>query len=202
MQCRAALIISPLFVSCTLHIHVHEVSKPIGAASTGHAAAHATPPEPRMVRGVVRDSEGTGVEARVAVVGTAGGGSNTTTTEADGRFALPAVHSPDFALHASTEDGRVAIASSHPGEGAVELVLRRGAVFVIQLEGREKARCAVFADGVRIEDFTLRAGAREKVVVPPGELRVRIYEADTVLQERHFTATAGRTEEIRMQPDH
>jgi hypothetical protein len=32
-----------------------------------------------------------------------------------------------------------------------------------------------------------------------GELRFQIYEGNTVLQERHFTATAGRTENVRMQ---
>jgi len=79
-------------------------------------------------------------------------------------------------------------------------VLRPGATFVIDLAGRAQARCAVFVAGLRIEDFTLHAGDPAEVVVPAGELRVRIYEGDTVLQERHFTARVGDRQAIRMQP--
>jgi hypothetical protein len=129
-----------------------------------------------------------------------GGGSSSTWTRTDGRFALPKVHFDKFTLHASTEDGRVAIASSKPGVSEFKLVLQPGATFVIALDGIEKARCAVFTDGLRIEDFTLKNGTPATVIVPPGEHRVRIYEGDNVLQERHFTAKVGATEAIRMQP--
>lgn len=199
MRCLC-LILVPLFASCTIHLHVHEAPEPKTVETEGHGASNASYKEWGPVWGVVRDSEGKGVEARVALVSTVGTGSNTTTTRADGRFSLPTTGTPDFTLHASTQDGRVAIASSHPGNGDVELVVRPGAVFVIELQGRESARCSIFAEGRRIEDFLLRSGVSEKFVVPPGEQRVRIYDGDTVFQEQHFRAKAGSTEAIRMQP--
>ena len=50
----------------------------------------------------------------------------------------------------------------------------------------------------RIEDFTLQAGPPSRVVVPAGEIRVRIYEREQVFEERQVTAQVGRTEAIRM----
>src|SRR5690349_4501368 len=192
MKLIASLLLAQLAASCTLHVHIHEAPAP--------AVAQPASRWERTVRGVVRDSSGAGVRAYIAAVRAEGGGSNSTGTASDGRFALPEPGTPDFVLHASTEDGRVATARSQPNDGEFELVLAPGATFVIELEGREKARCAVFAGGLRIEDFTLKAGTPARVVVPEGEQRVRIYEDSTVLQERHFSVPAGHTEEIRMQP--
>jgi hypothetical protein len=196
MKCSAILLLIPSLSACAVHIHVHEAPKPAAVVQVEHPAAQ----DSSLVTGVVYDSEGAGVTARIAAVGSVGGGSSTTWTRTDGRFALPKVHFDQFTLHASTEDGRVAIAGSKPGVSEFQLVLQPGATFVIALDGIDKARCAVFADGLRIEDFTLKNGTPATVIVPPGEHRVRIYEGDNVLQERHFTAKVGATEEIRMRP--
>lgn len=197
---RAACILSLLFASCTVHLHIHEAPSPVSAAQALPASSETNAFAMRSVRGVVRDGKGVAVVARVALVGALGGGSRTTTSGSDGQFAMSHGFSSKFALTASTEDGGVAVSDSPTENREVELVLKPGATIMIQLEGLEKARCAVFAGGLRIEDFTLRAGPPARVVVPGGEIRVRIYEGDHVFEDRQFAAQVGRTEEIRMKP--
>src|SRR5687768_13477439 len=138
MKPSAVLILSPLFLSCTVHLHIHEASKAPDTALDGLGHSHAASHELHRVRGFVRDEQGAGVEARMALGRSVGGGSNSTTSQPGGEFALPGVQSPAFALHASTEDGRVAVAGSQLGRSEFELVLRPGAILAIELEGREK----------------------------------------------------------------
>ena len=199
MKSLAFLLACSLLPSCAIHVHVHEASEPVAAASQGHA--HTSSHNEARITGIVRDTEGAAVEARVALVGAQGGGSNTMTTQPDGRFALPEIRSPELALHASTEDGRAAVVRSHPGARDVELVVRPGATLVIELAGREKARLAVFADGLRIEDFTLKQGDPATLVVPPGEVRLQLYDRDTVFVEREVSAAAGSRVKLRMEPN-
>lgn len=196
MKPIALLLVCSLLPACVIHVHVHEERDPV---ATSEQVATESRIESRIT-GTVRDTAGSTVAARVALVGAAGGGSNTTGTGHDGRFGLPEIHSPELVLHASTQDGRSGVTRTRPGAREVELVVQPGATFVVELSGREKARLAVFADGLRIEDFTLKAGMSESIVVPPCELRLRIYDGDTVFEERHFTATAGATQTVQMQP--
>lgn len=197
MKIVACLLAAALLPACVIHVHVHEdaaKAEPVASADSTHAKTD------DRITGVVRDTDGSPVAAHVALVGAAGGGSMTMGTLADGRFALPEINGSGLTLHASTADGRAAVSPVQSGARGVELVVRPGATFVVELAGREKARLAVFVEGLRVEDFTLKAGEPAKIVVPPGELRLRIYDGQTVFQERHFTARAGASESVRMQP--
>ena len=190
MKDLACLAASTLLSACVIHVHVHEDAEraPEAARHARHAGAAA---RPVVVAGVVRDAAGSPVRARIAAVGE--GGSWSSWTDDGGRFAVPEVWWPDFALHASTEDARVAIAPARAGQRDVVLVLAPGGKIEVRLEGVEKARCAVFVGELRVEDFTIEAGERSRVVVPSGEVRVRLYEGGKVYAERSFTVAQGAT---------
>jgi hypothetical protein len=63
---------------------------------------------------------------------------------------------------------------------------------------RESRR--IFAGSVRFRNFGVRQKTTIEILVPPGELRVQIYEGDTALAERHFTTVASRNDKIRIAP--
>lgn len=191
MKVLTSLLLAPLLSACTVHFHIYEAERaapPAQAVAASHSSAHTQ----LVVSGVVRDVDGTPIRARVAAVTESG--SVASTTDDQGKFSLPLDSASDFVLHASTQDSRIAVERSHAGASDVELALRPGGVLVIDMVGHPRARCAVFWDHLRIEDFTLRQGESVKVVVPEGELRVRLYEGDQVLQERQFDVGVGKTE--------
>lgn len=66
----------------------------------------------------------------------------------------------------------------------------------LRLQGLEKTRCAVFQDHLRIEDFTLRAGRPERLVVPAGEILFRLYDDDTVRAERTIRVEIGDRKDL------
>jgi hypothetical protein len=153
--------------------------------------------EPResstTVRGTVRDSDGRPVRATVAAVAN---GSKSVTTDQDGGFALADVPFDEFVLHASTEDGRVAIRTGIRCGMAVDLVVAPGASMTLRLAGRDTIRCALFQGEVRFEDFTLRSGHDARVVVPPGEIRLELYDHASTALERTVRMETGGHEEI------
>ena len=184
-----ALALLGSLTSCTLHLHVHEAPKmPEGQEP---AAASATPTTVcGSVAGIVVDEDGRPVRGRVAAVGA--GGSYSTSVAEDGRFALQHMSWPDFVLHASTEDGRLAVrAHVVPGSDELALVVRPAAAVTIDFEGTESVRCAVFHEGDRIEDFTLHPKTPSRVVVPAGAVVVQLYSGDEVRAERTVEQAVG-----------
>ena len=142
------------------------------------------------LRGVVVDADGQPLRARVAAVGETGSAS-TRSDASDGRFEIEGFENASV-LHASTEDGRVAVASI-PGSGdEVRLVVEPGAELKIDMVGRdENCRCAIFNGEQRIEDFTLRPGQMETLVVPGGSVRVLLYAGGDELAEHSVELTVG-----------
>lgn len=182
-----------LLSSCTVHNHYHAPAAPAATRSapspdrshaSGWTAQHGT------VSGIVVDSGGNPTRARIAAV--IEGGSNTTSTDERGRFTLrtPSDH---YVLNASTEGGLIALTRGQSDSGVVELTLRPGGILVIDLAGREKSRCAVFAQNLRAEDFTLQAGREVRVAVPVGTVRVLLYEGNDVLAEQSFDIRVGES---------
>ena len=55
----------------------------------------------------------------------------------------------------------------------------------------DKTRCALFHDGVRVEDFTLKAGKPARVVLPAGDIRVQLYDGKTIQAERNIHLEIG-----------
>jgi hypothetical protein len=143
------------------------------------------------VRGVVVDPEGTPVRARIAAVG-ANGGSYSTSTDDRGRFTIQPPFD-EYVLHASTEGGLIALRPGRANSEHAQLELQPGAILVIDLAGREKTRCAIFAQHLRAEDFTLHAGRTARVAVPAGGVQVRLYEGGDVFAEQYFDVRVGES---------
>lgn len=197
-----------LLCACTINLHIHEAPKPPAAPEAVAVVAPVAAPAPvsapaspaqDSVSGVIVDALGQPVRAHVAAVGTTG--SVAAGTDEKGRFTLAHIQWPEIVVNASSKDGRVAVRSMHTGSSGVELVLQPGATLVIDVEGREKTRCAIFQNEQRIEDFTLRTGKPASVVVPPGEVRVRLYDGEHIYKEQMLTAAVGSTEPVNFKLD-
>ena len=66
----------------------------------------------------------------------------------------------------------------------------------IRLDGMDKTRCALFHDGVRVEDFTLKAGTPARVVLPAGDIRVEIYDGKTIHGRRDLHLEVGDHKDV------
>ncbi len=197
------LVLIPLG-ACAVHIHVHEAPKPAQEAAPAPAAAAAPAPKsggsetvPLVVSGVVVDDTGQPIRARVAAVGTSG--SVAAGTDAQGRFELRDLHWQEFTLHASTDDDLLAIAAAVPaGAKDLKLVVRPAAAVSVRLEGEKSTRCALYQGGNRIEDFTLRPGKPARVVVPVGDVHVRLYDGDVIHAERDLHLAVGQHVDLEL----
>lgn len=186
-----APVLALLASACTVHIHVHESPRDVAAARAPASSAQRSAPAvpSHEIRGVVVDGAGRPVHARVAAVGDSGSVSGS--TDDLGRFALPQIHWPVGAVHASTEDGQVAVSALEDPSRELALQLRPGSKLSIDLRSNDSVRCAIFDGELRIEDFTLRAGETADVVVPAGSVRVQLYDGDRTYEERTVEIAVG-----------
>lgn len=160
--------------ACVFHVHVHEAPRETVVAAAEPVPAAARANTNTTIAGTVVDAAGNPVHARVALVWASGSISNT--AQDSGRFSMEPPTSDPIVVHASTEDGRVAVASARPGDDDLKLVLAPGGTITIDFTSEQNMRCAVFHRDLRIEDFTLRAKSdRTQVVVPAGDIHVRVY---------------------------
>lgn len=158
--------------SCVFHVHVHEAPRETALAAAEPVRARAN--TNATISGTVVDAAGNPVRARVAIVWSSG--SVSSSSQDSGRFSFEAPTSDPMVLHASTEDGQVAVLPARPGDESLKLVLVPGATISIDFTSDQNMRCAVFHRDLRIEDFTLRAKSdRTSVVVPTGDIHVRVY---------------------------
>jgi hypothetical protein len=191
-----------LLGACAVHIHVHEAPKPATESAPAPEAAAAPAPKSAatsdlVVSGTVLDDSGHPIRARVAAVGTSG--SVASGTDAEGRFELHDLHWQQFTLHASTDDDLLAIAAAVPaGAKDVKLVVRPAAAVSVKLDGDKATRCALYQGGTRIEDFTLRPGKPSRVVVPAGDVHVRLYDGDVIHAERDVHLAVGQHVDLEL----
>ena len=189
---------------CVVHLHVHEAPHPATqpapaaeatAASTPAGGGHST--ADLYVSGTVVDDAGQPIRARVAAVGTSG--SVAGGTDAQGKFDLRDLHWTEFTLHASTDDDLLAIATAVPaGTKDVKLVVRPAAVVSVRLAAEKSTRCAFYFGGARIEDFTLRPGKPSRVVLPAGDVHVRLYEGEVIHTERDLHLSVGQHVDLEL----
>jgi hypothetical protein len=184
-----------LLSSCVIHVHVHEdAGTPVVAVesaapkSVGNTASSS-------IRGQIVDANGNPVHARVAIVQQYG--SVSSWSDEQGQFSLQSDWSDHYVVHASTPEGLVAIQPVDAGSSGLRLVLQAGAKLKVDYAGAENVRCALFQGDDRFEDFTLRGPQDwQQVVVPVGEVRVRIYTGDTVHAERAISAARGADQTV------
>lgn len=122
-------------------------------------------------------------------------------TDENGRFELRSDRFAVTTVHASTEDGDVAVLAVTSTDGDLRLELRPGSRLSLDLAAPESVRCAILDGELRIEDFTLRPGETANVVVPPGVLRVRLYDGDRIHDERRVELSAGDRRALRFELD-
>lgn len=168
--------------ACVVHVHVHEAQRegavpatsPVTASqAVSSAPANESHTDSSTVSGIVVDASGAPVRARIALVWA--NGSMAMSCNEAGRFSMDPPASEAVVVHASTEDGRVAIRRVRGGE-ETRLVLAPGGTIAIDFTSEQDMRCAVFQGELRIEDFTLRARSdSRKVVVPAGDVHLRVY---------------------------
>ena len=181
----SALVLVPL-ASCALDVYVHDAREPAPATAPATHERTAT----GTLSGVVRNASGKPVRAHVAAVGVSG--SISCGTDDTGLFELTNIVWPEFALTASTNDGQFAVLEGVGRDAhGIELVVRPAATLSIRVEGAASTRCAVFQNGLRFEDFTAHPGELAHVVVPAGELVVRLYNGDTIHAERTTRVEVG-----------
>ncbi len=196
---RIALLPFFLFPACAVHVYVHEVSPD---ASRAESMGGSMPSSPDAISGVVRDAQGRPVRAHVVLVFQEDGGSYGTGTSEDGTFVFQEIPPVECVLVAGTEDGRVAIERRVlPAHGPFELRLQPGSTMTLAMDGRPSARCAVWHGDVRVEDFTIRAGEPNSVVVPSGGIRIQIYDGDETLAESTVDLAAGERNDLRFELD-
>jgi hypothetical protein len=191
----SALVLVPL-ASCAIDVYVHDERQP---ATSSPSAAHPAA-VPTTVSGVVHDASGRPVRAHVAAVGASG--SISCGTDESGRFELANIAWREFGLSASTSDGQFGAVAGVPRDvHGIELTVRPGATLSIRVDGLASTRCALFQNGTRFEDFTARSGQPASVVVPPGEILVRLYDADTVHAERTTRLEVGDSRSLEFRID-
>jgi len=196
MRNLIALPALALLGACVFHVHVHE-TRSAAPQVPGPRPAEITPivPAPAgSVSGIVHGPDHKPVRARVAAVGDSG--SVSTGTDEHGFFELADLHWDEIVLHASTDDGRLAVKPVRTGTAVHVLVVRPASRLTVRFDGDADIRCALFQGSLRVEDFTLRPGQASRVVVPPGDVRVIVYRGDDTVAEQRVRVKAGETREV------
>lgn len=184
----------PLASLAALLAGVGGCTAPICPANAARAA-RAVSTQADAVAGVVRDSEGQPVRARVAVVHASG--STSVGTLENGAFEIRGCPSATLVVCATTADGRLAIRSGvQAGATRLELIVEPAAAIVVHSDQARDVRCALFQGGVRFEDFTLRVGQPARVVVPEGTVRVQLYTPNETVAERELHLTRGEQRDV------
>ena len=188
MQRGLLLFVLVPLASCTVDVYVHDLREGAPAVSPTANEAVAS----GVVRGVVRDMRGRPVRAQVAAVGPSG--STSCSTNDEGRFELSGIEWLEFTVHVSTNDAQLAVLPSvRCGTSGLDLVVQPAATLNIRIDGAASSRCAILHDGIRVQDFTVRAEKPASVVVPPGAVLIRLYDGDTIHAERTVQVKAGES---------
>jgi len=156
---------------------------------------------------VVDGDTGEPTNAHVHLISARGSLGFGTGGEGAGVFRFAGLHAGVYSLTAGTDDGRFALLGDVPleeGESqrGLLLELRPGATLEIELAGGlASARCAIYAEGVPIADFTLRRGEKATERVPAGPLLLQLYTGGSgagreVSLERSLAPSAGARETV------
>ena len=151
--------------------------------------------EPRpLISGRVLDEDGRPApDAHVSVVSESGSISSSVSKNEEtlGEFEFDRLmrREGEFAVKASTPDGRIAVVGGlRIGDPLNDLVLtlEKAGTIALSLEGeRDRCRCALISDAVWFEDFTLRKGQPGRRPFP----RDRSSSSSTTVRERKGSYT-------------
>lgn len=187
-----AVLLSLFFLSsCVIHVHVQPAAAPQidSAESSPDLEAPLDLPQaaPQLHTGLpvqglsgrVLDSEGQPVRAHVSLVSDSG--SLGTRSAEDGSFSFRPFSGAVQVLSSNTDTG---YAYQEVELGApIQLILKPPVgTLRFTMNGQPSMRLAIFKEGTRIEDSTVRDGRELRLVLPTGCLHVRLYKDDSQVQ--------------------
>jgi hypothetical protein len=151
----------------------------------------------RTIAGTVVDTEGRPVVAQVLAV--SGEESVSMDTGPDGQFRLMPPAAGELVVHAQTADGRTGMLRE-PRLGRLDHVVavRIGATLRVTHDSPNRARIAVFHDNRRLIDAPTVIGRTDRWVVPPGAVRIVLYDAEDRVDERRIAVAAGDDVAVRL----
>lgn len=170
-----------------------------------HIGDHGRHRQGGEISGRVVDASGAPVAAHVTAVYDSG--SYGQSCQTDGSFALGPLPAGEVNVKATTADGGYAIVSSLELERDdhvrdLELRLEPGATLALSYQGgAESYRCALFHEGLRVDDFTLRRGEQTTIVVPAGRVPMQLYQDGAIFAVHEAHTTAGSWAEVVFQVD-
>ncbi|MFT5048674.1 MAG: hypothetical protein ACI8QZ_000061 [Chlamydiales bacterium] len=158
-------------------------------------AADSAPVEAHVIAGRVLDGSGQPTKAHIALV--TENGSRSMGTH-DGTFRFNGLSGDDLVLTAWTEDGHwTRLARVAAGTHGLELNANHAGAYVeVTMTGRKTARLAVFHDGLRFADRTVRDGKLMRFLVPAGETSYMLYGRD-LERTQDLYLTAGDSQTVR-----
>ena len=158
------------------------------------------------IGGSVRDAEGRAFEAHVQLLVPGGSLGMGTSARALGAFLFADLSPGIYSVRATTPDGRVAALGDielEPGRARtdLDLELHQGGSLRVVFEGPPGFRCALFSDGVKLHDSSLRESVFS--IVPVGDVRVEVYGKSPTGEEirlvRHVEALPGQVQEVKFE---
>ena len=152
-------------------------------------------PLEQMLRGVIVDANGDPLRARIHLV--TSNGSLSSGTLPDGRFQFFDLRAEVYSITVTTKDARIAVlpdveVSSTPLRITVE---DRGSRLMLAASGKPGTRFAVSQGETNLFNFTNRDGKEVALVIPLGEVKVRLY-GDEFSEER--TIDSAPNQETRI----
>ncbi|MFT5286186.1 MAG: hypothetical protein ACI8TQ_002354 [Planctomycetota bacterium] len=175
----AVFVFAAVSTSCVYVIPEHSHEHTHSELERSPERAHAGQSIATAFAGSVTDAAGNPIRAKVSLVGQDGGSYSTSTSD-DGGFAFRGLREDVYNVTVADNDGLIAVYPAQQMDvSTAELKLvDRGCLLDVGIFGREAARLAVFSDGVRVYDFTLRDGTPEVIATPTGEVIVHLYAND------------------------
>ena len=185
--------------SCVVHVHVHPAEAP-GAvmaeasplreapldtpadtpADTQEVAGQMRPGLPgQALSGRVLDAEGRPVRTHVSLVSSSG--SLGMMSAKDGSFSFKPFSSGAHVLSSNT-DSSYGFQEVEPGEPTQVFLKHPVGTLKFTMSGQSSMRLAIFKNGTRIEDSTVRDGKPSRFVLPAGALQLRLYQGDDLVQ--------------------
>ena len=150
--------------------------------------------QPGVVQGSVQDLVDRPVHAKAWLVSP--GGSRSLELEGAAGFRFQDLPEREYVLTITTEDGRVAVLPGvRPGRPFELPPLTQGATLAVELRGPGRSRLSIEQAGQRVHEFTLRAGEPVEVVVPAGDLILKVYGESLELQ-RSLSLRPGDTRRL------
>jgi len=148
-------------------------------------------PFERMLRGVVVDASGQPLRAKVHLVTPTG--SQSSTTSPDGHFQFFELRATSYSVTVTTKEGRIAVLPEvEVAPKPLQIpVVNQGSKLLLSVSGKSSMRWAISQGETWLFNFSAKEGKEAEVVVPEGEIGIRLYGGD-YFEDRTIMSTPGQ----------